>query len=106
MERNEVIISLTKEEVKEIKVILQKKKIDLEYYSHRFNDSTIEMLDKAIKDLSEDKLVLNKGNFVDISNCLYWASFSVFEYDRATIVYNFIQKIAYVDFETEGEAHE
>lgn len=106
MERNEVTISLTTEEVIELKIILQKKKIDLEYYSTDFFTKDNEMLDQAIKDLSNNKLVLNKDNKVYIVSLLWFTTFKIGDQNRATIVYNLTQKIAEVDFETEGEAHE
>ena len=106
MERNEVIISLTKEEVKELKIILQKKKIDLEYYSSDVFIKDVETLDQAIKDLSEDKLVINKDNKTYIFPLLWFTAFPISHYERAKIVYDITRKIADVDFKTEGEAHE
>lgn len=105
MERKEVKISLSKEEVKELQLIFKTEE-DHSKDPYYIYVAKVELLDKAKAHLGEGMLFLNMYNISYIYNILLSTTFRVEWYNRATIVYNLSQKILKAYIKITGEAHE
>lgn len=105
MERNEVTISLSNEEVKEAFEIFAKSKDYLETWER--NDLTvIEIVKRVLDDLSKNQITINEENHIYLFNQISFTQFPVLLHHRAVIVHGISKKIIEAYRKLKGEAHE
>lgn len=105
MERKEVVVSLSNEEVKEAFEIFTKEKDFLETCMHD-NFLHSEIVKRVLEDLSKNQIILNEENHIYLFNLIIFTQFPVLLHHRAVIVHGISKKMIEAYGKIKGEANE
>lgn len=107
MERKEVTISLTNEEVKEVFEIFLKERKRLKVFEHVESYAVyLKRINNVLDNLSRNEIVLDENNSTYLITLIISKKYPVLYYDQATIVYELAKRMVAVYNQLRGEAHE
>ena len=105
MERKEVVVSLSNEEVKEAFEIFTKEK---DFLESCMNDDFLhfEIVKRVLDDLTKNQITLNEENYIFLFNLVIFTQFPVLLHFRSVIVNGISEKMIEASKKLRGEACE